>query len=105
MLKQILIKHNLPGQIKSAIEEVLVTMKKAAKEDTYMRIHESCEAVKSYHDSLKADPLLVQSNLESKITELQNGQRKILSTTESLSKSTESLLSPSGHGVIRSLNS
>lgn len=93
MLEQLLVKHSPPGQIKSAIEEVIVTAKKAAKEESTTRMHGPCEAVKSIRDSLKADILLVQNSLELKISELQNGQRKILSTADSLSKSTESLRS------------
>ena len=50
-------------------------------------------AVKTMHDRLKADLLVVHSDLDAKISDLQLNQKKLLSTTESLSKSTEGLRS------------
>lgn len=93
MLEQLLFKHNPLGQVKAAIEEVLEVMKKAAKEDTEVQTLETCNTVKSLHNSLKADILAVQNKLEAKLTELQSDHMKILSTADMISKSTENLRS------------
>ena len=74
--------------------------KKAVEEEKDAQAHVSYTAVKSLHESLKADLLVVQNTLESKIKELRDDHKKLISTTESLSKSTESL-----HSTTRELES
>ena len=93
MLEQLVAKHNPPGQVKMALTEIMEFAKKAAEEEKGAGAHAPLNAVKHMHDRLKADLLVVHSDLDAKITELQHKQEKILSTTESLSKSTESLRS------------
>ena len=91
MLEQLIAKHNPPGQVKAALVEIMELVKKAAEEEKGAGAHTPLNVVKYMHDGLKADLLVVHSDLDAKITDLQRKQEKLLSMTESLSKSTDSL--------------
>ena len=93
MIEQLVAKHNPPGQVKAALAEIMEFAKKAAEEEKGIGAHAPLNAVKYMHDRLKADLLVVHSDLDAKITDLQRKQEKLLSTTETLSKSTDSLRS------------
>lgn len=91
MLEQILAKHNPPRQVKSAIEETLEVTKRAAVEEKDAWKTDTLHAVKSLHNSLKSDLLVVQNRLEAKINELQNDHLKIIASTNNLRSTTEEL--------------
>ena len=93
MLEQLIAKHNPPGQVKAALAEIMELAKQAAEEEKGAGAHAPLNVVKYMHDRLKADLLVVHSDLDAKITDLQCKQEKLLSTTESLNKSTDSLRS------------
>jgi len=93
MIEQVITKHNPPGQTKQALTEVLELVKKAAEEDKGTAIHVPLNAVETLHKRIKADLLAAHNALDAKISDLQLGQKKILSTSELLSKSTENLRS------------
>lgn len=92
-IDQIISKHNPPGQLKTALTELMEFAKTAAEEEKGASPHVPLNAVKTMHDRLKADLLVVHSDLDAKISDLQLNQKKLLSTTENLSKSTEGLRS------------
>jgi hypothetical protein len=91
MIEQIISKYNPPGQVKQALTDVMELAKKAAEEDKGAGIHVPLKAVKILHERFKADLLLVHDSLDTKITDIQASQRKLLSSTETLNKSSENL--------------
>jgi hypothetical protein len=91
MIEQIITKYNPPGQVKQALTEVLETAKKAAEEDRGAGIHVPLSAVKILHKRFKADLLYVHDSLGTKIAEMKASQQKLLSSTESLNKSSANL--------------
>ena len=93
LLEQVIAKHNPPGQVKTALVEIVELAKKAAEEEKGTGSNAPLNAVKYMHDRLKADLLEVHSDLDAKISELQLNQKRLLTSTESLSKSTENLRS------------
>lgn len=93
MLEQVLVKLNPLRQVKTAIEEILAVAKKAAVMEKGIQMHDPLSTVKVLHDSLKTDLLSVQNNLEAKISELKNDHLKLISTTDTISRSTECLKS------------
>jgi hypothetical protein len=91
MIEQIISKYNPPGQVKQALTEVLETAKKAAEEDKGTGTHVPLNAVKTLYDRLKADLLYVHDSLGTKITDIQSNQQRLLSSTETLNKSSVNL--------------
>ena len=91
MVEQIIAKHNPPGQIRTALSEVIQVAIKAAEEEKATEIHVPLNAVKILHERFKADLSTVHDSLESKIASIHRNQERILASTESLSKSTEEL--------------
>jgi hypothetical protein len=65
--------------------------KKAAEEEKSVEIHVPLNVVKIMHEHFKADLLLVHGSLDSKISDLQQSQKKLLLSTESLNKTAENL--------------
>jgi len=93
LLDQILAKFNPPGQIKQALTEVLEIASKAAEEEKITETNATLSAVKSIHDSLKADFSGIHAALDAKFSALQQNQNNLLNVTETLGKSTENLRS------------
>ena len=93
LVSQILVKFNPPGQIRQALTEVIEIASKAAEEETSSEAPIPTHSVKAFHESLKADILGIQSSLDSKLSDLQQNQNKLLKATESLGVITENLQS------------
>jgi len=93
MLDHILAKFNPPGQIKQALTEVLEVASKAAEEEKNLEANGTLIAIKSIHDTLKADFSGIHAALDEKFSALQENQNKLLSATETLGRSTENLQS------------
>ena len=93
LVSQILVKFNPPGQIRQALAEVIEVASKAAEEETSTEAPIPTYSVKDIHESLKADLLGIQSSLDSKLSDLQQNQAKLLKATESLGAITENLQS------------
>ena len=93
MIDQIISKHNPPGQVKQALTEVAELAKKTVEEEKEANIHVPLNAVKTMHERFKADLLVVHGALDDKISDIQTSQRKLLSSLESLNKSTKNLCS------------
>jgi hypothetical protein len=91
MIEQIITKYNPPGQVKQALTEVLETAKKAVEEDKGTGIHVPLNAVKILHERFKADLLCVHDSLRTKIADIQSNQQRLLSSTETLNKSSVNL--------------
>lgn len=91
MIDQIITKYNPPGQVKQALSEVVEVAKKAVEEEKGTGNQVSLKAVKILHERFKADLLVVHDSLDVKIADIQNSQKKLLATTESLNKSSEHL--------------
>lgn len=70
LINQIISKHNPPGQLKTALMEVLDFMKKAAEDEKGAGSQVPLNVVKTIHDHLKADLLIVHSDLDAKISDL-----------------------------------
>jgi hypothetical protein len=71
MIEQIITKYNPPGQVKTAPTEVAEVARKAAKEEKVAGSQVSLNAVKSMHDRLKSDLLVVHNDLDAKINEME----------------------------------
>jgi len=93
LVSQILVKFNPPGQIRQALTEVLEVAKKAAEEETSTVDPEHIHSVKSLHESIKADLSGIQASLDTKLSDLQQNQVKLLKATESLGAITVNLQS------------
>jgi hypothetical protein len=65
--------------------------RKGYVEDERERTYVPMTAVKALHDQFKADLVFVQKALDSKLSDIQNDQKKLLTTTDSLNKSAENL--------------
>ena len=92
-LEQVIAKHSLPGQTRTALTEVMELVKNAAGEEKDAENHVPFNAVETMHERFKADLHAVHDSLDGKISDLQHGQQKLLSSTESLSKTAEHLRS------------
>ena len=91
MIEQIIAKHNPPGQVRTALSEVIQVAVKVADEDKAAEIHVPLNAVKILHERFKTDLSVVHDSLEAKIAVIHHNQKRILASTETLSKSTEEL--------------
>ena len=91
MLEQLVVKHKPSMKVKAAIEEIQEVAKKAVEEEKDAHSHVLCNTVMLLHESLKADLLVVQNTLATKFKELENDHKKLILTTDSLSKTTDSL--------------
>ena len=92
MVEQIITKYNPPGQVKTALSEVIQTAKKATLEEAKpAEIHVPLNSVKILHERFKADLVTVHNSLEAKIADIYHNQKRLLTSTETLSKSTEEL--------------
>jgi hypothetical protein len=91
IVEQIIHNFKPPGQVKQALTTVLELAKTAAEEAKEEGTNAKTNPVKIVHERFKADLYAVHKALDEKISDLQEGQKKLIRTTETLSKSTESL--------------
>ena len=90
-LAQIISKHNIPSQTRTMLSEIMETVKKENLIVECERTFVSISAVKSIQDQFKADLVGVHKALDSKISDLQTEQKKLLDSVDSLCRSTETL--------------
>ncbi len=91
MIEQITTKHSLPGQVKRALVEVVDYARKAAEMEESKGSPTVLIPVKAFHEQLRSDLRYLYSALEAKFTDLQAGQSKLLTSAESLNKTSENL--------------
>jgi hypothetical protein len=91
MIKQIITKHNLLGQVKGALAEVANVAKKAGKEEASRGPPTVTPLGKAHHKQIRSDLHYIYCSLDAKLLDLQAGQSKLLSSVDSLNKMSENL--------------
>ena len=92
MLEKLLIKHKPEGELRKDLEVATkVTRMLAGKELAGQMA--TINVVSSIQDQMKADLCGLYTALDSRLVEIQNGQEKILTSTEQLNKTTDNLCS------------
>ena len=90
MLEKLLTKHKPEGELRKDLEVVTeVTRTLAGKELAGQTA--AINVVSTIQDQMKADLCSLYKALDSRLVEIQNGQEKILTSTEQLSKTTNNL--------------
>src|SRR6266852_1145565 len=90
-LAQVISKHNIPSQTKTVLTEILELVKKENLVVKRERTFVSITAVKSIQEHFKADLVGVHKALDSKISDLQADQKKLLDVAGSLCRTTDTL--------------
>jgi len=85
-LTQFMTNHHLPNPPKNALLRILDMAKKGYVEGERDRTYVPMIAVKALHEQFKADLVFVQQALETKLSDIQSDQKKLLTSTVSLNK-------------------
>jgi methyl-accepting chemotaxis protein len=93
MIKQITTKYSLPGQVKGALAEVADFARKAIELEENKDLPTVIILVTDFHEQLRSNLCHLYKALETKFTDLQAGQCKLLTLEETLSKTSENLQS------------
>jgi len=92
-LEHVIAKHAPTSPIKLALLEVINEARKAGDEEIEKGEHIAPNAVEALREHFRADMIRLYNGLDSRFTEIHNGQRQILSSAENINKTTANLQS------------
>ena len=90
-LELVLTKHKMLPPLRMALLGIMDMLNLAAKEETCSSL---TNMVNSIHDQIKADTSSLYSKLESKLTDIQMDQKKLLSLADTINRSMQILHNP-----------
>lgn len=90
-LSQVLERHKLPSQVKTALSEIIEIIRKENLVIERERTYVPASAMKQVHESFKDDLMYVREGLDRKLTDILSEQKKLLAKTESLFTSTKDI--------------
>ena len=93
-LELVLTKHKTLPSLRTALLGIMDMLNLAAEEETQETFSSLTNTVNSICDQIKADTSSLYSKLESKLTDIQMDQKKLLSSADTINRSTQILHNP-----------